>query len=102
MPTILSAYPAYLPTKGASVQQNYTRKPKNRESSLQAAGTHEIGRRNIEPGGVVDVEVLRRVLFPTADQEERAHRYECEKSLRGRVGVNIVHKKALSRTDHSA
>jgi hypothetical protein len=81
MPTILSAYPAYLPTKGASVQQNYTRKPKNRESSLQAAGTHEIGRRNIEPGGVVDVEVLRRALFPTADQEERAHRYECEKAF---------------------
>jgi len=35
-------------------------------------------------------------------RSERAHHYECEKSLRGRVGVNIVHKKALSRTDHSA
>jgi len=56
MPTILSAYPAYLPTKGTRVQQNYTRKPKNRESSLQAAGTHEIVRSHCDialviPGG---------------------------------------------------
>jgi len=42
------------------------------------------------------VEVLRRARSPAADQEERAHYYECEKSLRGSAGANIVHKSRCS------